>query len=260
MYFKTNMRLSGYFFDIIFPKKCLSCKKEGTYLCPECFAKIPIKTTFHCHICHKRSPCGKTCPECKEKAKSALTGLLIASDWRNLLVKQLIYECKYRFIRELTQPLALIMAKFLTSNHLTAWPTQSHIIAQTDKLINWSTDKLILIPIPLHKRRENWRGFNQAKIICNHLTEYLNILTIENLIIRDRQTPPQMDIKDKTEREKNVAGAFKLNPGAEKNCLKGKIIILIDDVCTTGATFNECAQSLRDLKPKEIWGLAIARG
>jgi len=250
------MYFTDYLLNILFPKNCLSCGREGSYICAECFSKIPVQKSFHCLVCHKRSSDGKACPECKKRAKLSITGLLIASDWRNLLVRQLIYECKYRFINELTQPMALIIAKFLTSNYLIAWPSSPET-----KLANWSIEKLILIPVPLHKRRLAWRGFNQAKIICDHLTKHLNILTIDNLILRDRHTPPQMEIKDKNERIKNVSDAFIINKKIEnKSLVKNRIIILIDDLATTGSTFEECAKILKPLKPKEIWGLAIARG
>lgn len=250
------MQFFEYLLDIILPKKCVSCSRECYYVCPECFAKIPTQTDFHCFVCGQRSPGGKICPECHKKTGINLTGLLVASDWQNLLVRQLIYECKYRFVKELAQPLALILAKFLTINGIIPWPA-----TPTHKLTNFQTNKLTLIPIPLHRRRENWRGFNQAKIICDHLTKYLDIATLDNLILRGRHTPPQMDIKDKIEREKNVVSAFKLNPDfANKNLIENKIIFLIDDVCTTGSTLKECAAVLKELKPKEIWGLVIARG
>ncbi len=232
--------------DILFPKSCLSCSKEDFYICPACFAKIPIKNEVNCRFCGKRRPDGRTCAPCKAKNQSSLTGLLIASEWNNLLVRQMIYECKYRSVKELAKSMAEIMVKFLKAN----------------QLINAQTDKLILMPVPLHKRRLQWRGFNQSLVIAQGISSLTKIPVENNLIIRNRYTRPQMEIKDRIERIKNIAGAFALNQkeiSAEKR-INNKIIILIDDVCTTASTFEECADILRILEPKEIWGLALARG
>lgn len=262
---KKLQRKFYWFLDILFPKICLSCSREGFYVCPECFSKIPIQRGLHCHICGRRSPNGKTCPECKSKTSSAMAGLLVASDWNNLLVRQMIYECKYRFIKELTLPLAAILTKFLTINHLVDWPNKQGVLTAIN-LSNWPLDKLILTPVPLHKRRLSWRGFNQSLLLAEQINTHLKIPAIADLLMRARHTPPQMGITDKIERAKNVASAFCLNPYYINNefstCgqVKGKIVILIDDVCTTGSTLEECARALRPLRPKEIWGLVIARG
>jgi competence protein ComFC len=263
--FRTKTaKLSNWIFDILFPRYCLSCGREGFCVCPECFVKITIQKNFYCYLCGRRSPIGKSCPECKSKIGSAMTGLLVAGDWNNLLVRQMIYECKYRFIKELTLPLAAILIKFLTINYLTDWPDKQENLPAV-KLSNWPSDKLILVPVPLHKRRLSWRGFNQSLLITQQINTHLKIPVIADLLLRTRHTPPQMDINNKIERIENVASAFSLNPEYKNKpvtCeqVKGKIVILIDDVCTTGSTLEECARALKPLRPKEIWGLVIARG
>ena len=246
------MQFLNYFLDIVFPKLCLSCGIEGFLVCPDCVAKIPIQTDFHCFICKKRSPGGKICPQCRKKAgQIGLTGLLIASDWRNLLVRQLIYECKYRFIKALADPMADVMIQFLETNILTN-PTLSGAEG-------WQIDKLILVPVPLHKKRTAWRGFNQAEEIASAIAKKIQIPIYKNLIERMKNTAPQMEIKDKKERTRNVAGAFRIDKNFRED-IRGKVIILIDDVCTTAATLNECAAAIKGLGPNEIWGLALARG
>jgi len=241
----------NWFLNILFPKTCLSCRREGFYVCPECFTKIPVQRSISCHICGKRSPDGKTCPQCKANASSKLAGILVASDWNNLLVRQMIYECKYRFIYDLAIPMAGVIVAFL----------------ETTKVINLQADKLILVPVPLHKRRLSWRGFNQAEAMAIEVGQHLKIPVVTNLLVRSRHTSPQMDINDKNSRIKNVANAFLLNPDLPDNKkpliaeqMKGEMVILIDDVCTTGSTLNECAKAIKPLGPKAIWGLVVARG
>jgi ComF family protein len=231
--------------DIIFPKKCLSCHKEGFYVCPDCLAKIPLQKGVRCYVCGKRAPDGKTCPSCKTKIGSSLTGLAIASDWNNLLVRQMIYEFKYRFIKDISQSLGNILINFIELN----------------RIMNFQ----ILIPVPLHKRRVSWRGFNQAQLLADQLNKHLGIPIINNLLIRKRHTSPQMEIKDRGQRIKNVSGAFEINSKSEinsrvKNLIINKSVLIIDDVCTTASTFENCAAVLKPLMPKQIWGLAVARG
>jgi len=245
MFFDKLKKANDWLLDILLPKTCLSCRKEGSFVCPECLAKIPIQKSFHCYICAKRSPEGRACQSCKSESGFKLTGLFVASDWQNLLVRQMIYDFKYRFARELANPLGEVLIKYL----------------KTNPLINYQTDKLMLVPVPLHKRRLAWRGFNQAALLAEQIGNYFKIPAANDLIIRSRHTSPQMDIKNKLERIKNIAGAFSLNHNFENSeQIKNKILILVDDVCTTASTLNECALAIKPLKPKEIWGLVVARG
>ena len=137
---------------------------------------------------------------------------------------------------------------------------------QTNKPTNWSTDELILIPVPLHGRRLAWRGFNQAEILTKKISGYFNTELNQSLLIRRRYTLPQKEISNQKERVVNIKSAFALSPklnlpnNTNNNLIKNKIIILVDDVCTTGSTLEDCARALSPLKPKEIWGLVIARG
>ena len=252
-------KLINWVLDLLFPKFCLGCQKEGFYICSDCLAKIEINKFSNCFICGKRTADNQVCSTCQRKTK--LTGLLIASSWENLLLRQIIYEYKYRFIKDLSIPLSELLVIFL--NH-------SGFFTQHLPL---DIDSYILIPIPLHKRRLIWRGFNQAELLAKQLNKYLKIPLVNNLIIRSRHTLPQMDISDKSKRIKNIANAFQLNPEWSPGFsqrqeshpkgwspVRGKIIILIDDVCTTGSTLEECAKILKPLKPKEIWGLVLARG
>lgn len=239
--FKTD-KLKDFILDLLFPKFCLGCQKEGFYICHQCFEKIEINKFSNCFICGKRTSDNQVCQNCQRKTK--LTGLLIASDWENLLLRQIIYEYKYRFIKDLSKPLGQIMINYLKSH----------------QLINSSTNQIILIPIPLHSRRFVWRGFNQAELLAQEVGKYFNLSVRTDILKRTRHTLPQMDIKEQKERQENISQAFSWNPDFNQEIIKNKIIILIDDVCTTGSTLEECAKIFKPLKPKEIWGLVIARG
>ena len=228
--------------DLLFPKTCLGCGQEEFYLCPDCLKKITINKDSLCFICGQRTLNNQTCPPCQKKTK--LAGLLIASQWDNLLLRQMIYEYKYKFVKDLAQPLSQIIIQFLINNR--------------PEFLQSKTSELILTPVPLHPRRLVWRGYNQAEILAQEIGKYFNLPVIK-LIERIRPTLPQANINNQKERQKNIKMAFGL---AAKNQIPmaNKIIILIDDVCTTGSTLEECAQVLTPLKIKEIWGLVLARG
>jgi len=244
--FYLNMHdLLNWSLDCIFPKYCIGCKKEGFYVCQNCLSLIPILSHANCFLCGRRSPNGHICNNCNDKFHPKLKGLLVASDWNNLLLRQIIYTYKYKFIKELSEPLSYIMIKFL----------------ETIRFNNCKFDELVLIPVPLNKKRLIWRGYNQAEFLAQKISEYYLIPVNSEILKRSRSTLPQVEIKNRNERQKNILGAFKINENMNGNFdLKNKIVILVDDVCTTSATLEECANVLKPLKPKEIFGLVIARG
>jgi len=153
----------------------------------------------------------------------------------------MIYRYKYDFIKDLSKPLAKLMIK------------------QLNKSLEPRPKDIILIPIPLHKKRLKWRGFNQAHLLSIEIGQELNISTNDKILLRTKHCQPQMSIKSSKKRKENIRQVFTINPDFKKN-LKDKNIILVDDVSTTGATLKEAAKTLKELKPKQIWGLVIARG
>lgn len=111
----------------------------------------------------------------------------------------------------------------------------------------------VVVPVPLHAKRERERGFNQAKII-GHLASNIWHLNLENLLIRIRDTGQQVG-RTREERLKNMANAFALSPKSQLP----KNVLLVDDVWTTGATMRECARILKKAGAKYVWGLVLAR-
>jgi ComF family protein len=245
-------KFSGFVLDLLFPKICFGCGQEGFYICPECLKGIEINRHPKCFICNRRSPDNRICQECGHKTN--LTGVFIASSWDNQILRQLIYEYKYRFVKDLAKPLSQIMINYL----------------EADQLIARAPDKLIFTPVPLHRQRLQWRGFNQAELLAKEVANHFEA-PVAQLLERSRNTQPQAEIKKQKERKNNIKGAFLLNKtfaplrakGAIINnlpLLKEKTVIIVDDITTTGSTLEECAMALKPLRPKEIWGLVLARG
>lgn len=165
------------------------------------------------------------------------------------MLRQIIYEYKYRFIKELAEPLGKLMISFLEINTPPSWSEKQE-------------NELIFIPVPLHGRRLAWRGFNQSELLAQKIAPHFNASLANRILIRSRHTLPQQKMADKKTRSQNIQNAFSLSPKIKlkNNLLKNNIIILVDDISTTGATLQDCARTLQELKPKEIWGLVIARG
>jgi ComF family protein len=228
--------------DLFFPINCLGCNQEGQFICPACFKQIPL---------NRKLPL-------KFSRSSALTGLIIASHYNHPLVKQALHRYKYDFVKDLAEPLGKLMVNRLNVILSEVLRLRLRINSESRRI----SKNFLLIPVPLHKKRLRWRGFNQAELLALGISRHLNISMANNILIRPKHNLPQVNIKSSPERKENIKQAFALKPGPALpgQVLKNKTIILVDDVCTTGATLEECALALRPLKPKQIWGLVVARG
>jgi len=99
------------------------------------------------------------------------------------------------------------------------------------------------------------RGYNQSSLLARELSRCINLPVIEGCLIRVKQTKPQVKAIDAEERRRNVTGAFVCCDER----VSGKQIILIDDVCTSGATLESCATALKNKGATSVWGLTLAR-
>jgi len=240
--------------DLLFPYFCLGCHRYQTkntkenskmklYLCDACLRKISVNQQNLCYICQQNSLHNFTHHSCLQKHKNSLHGLLVAGLWSDILLRHLIYYFKYNFIKNLCYPLAEIMGQYLTSSYL----------------FHQEKKSLLLMPVPLHKRRLKWRGYNQSELLAEKIEQYTKISLIKQALLRIKPIKPQVEINDPFSRRQNVKNAFTANPEFNQALIKNKIIILIDDVCTTGATLEECAKNLKKFQPKQIWGLVLVR-
>ena len=229
----TWTKTRNYIIDLVYPKECVGCNKEGVWLCRRCRSKIIKIKTPYCPKCKRITKNGQFCSNCRKNI--SLTGIIISAYYREPL-KETIHHYKYQGIRDLKNQLSDFIIDRLKNN-----------LPRGEK---------ILVPIPLYKRKELERGFNQSREIAKKISSYFNIPLTENLLVRKKQTLPQINLRLK-ERSENIKDAFGLLPGRE---IKGKTILLVDDVTTSGATLNEAAKVLRQAEAKEIWGVVIAQG
>ncbi|MGB9743592.1 MAG: ComF family protein [Minisyncoccales bacterium] len=223
-------KIKNFLLDLLFPKFCLNCRQEGIYLCPDCEELLEI-TGFH-----------------RGQRVSFLTDLFFAVNYQNPLAKNLIQNFKYEpFIKELGQTISsLIIKHFQLMDNLPAF----HPKINVNNLANF-----VLVPVPLHRSRLKWRGFNQAEEICKNLAPFFKLPVINNCLIRIKKTYPQIELTGLARKE-NINNAFFIK---NKELIKNKNIILVDDVYTTGATMIECSRILKQSGAKKIIGLVFAR-
>ncbi|MCX6785781.1 MAG: phosphoribosyltransferase family protein [Candidatus Komeilibacteria bacterium] len=227
-------KIFNFLLDLIFPIECLGCNQEDVYLCPDCYKKIQINS----------AP-----PPFKHPLKY-LNGVLSAGDYHQVLLKNVIHCFKFRFTQELAEPLAKILAEFWDKQINGNNNVPTHNCASLPIM-----DNPIIMPVPLNKKRLLERGFNQAELIAKIFAEQFNYLLLTEAVIRQKNTAHQLGLNQK-ERTRNIQGAFQIN---QPELIKDKIIILIDDVVTTGSTLQEIAKVLKEGGAKEVWGLAVAK-
>lgn len=220
--------------DLFFPKRCVACRKFGTYLCRNCQKGVLAVESPICPVCQRRAIGGKTHPKCLKRY--SLDGLAAGCYYRGP-VRDLIRKLKYKRIYDLQDLVIEIMTANLWRYDL--------------------PEKLILVPVPLHPRRRRDRGFNQAELFAKRLNKRFKVMW-GNVLIRQRYTKPQVTL-GKGQRVANVKDAFAVSPFIKAK-VTGRSFLLVDDVFTTGSTMAECAKILKKAGAAEVWGMTAALG
>jgi ComF family protein len=229
--------------DMLFPLRCLGCDAKNVWICTACLHGIPIHTEQRCPTClHRITPFGQTCFDCRDATSPMLDGLFAASPYHDSLLPYAIHTFKYRFIPGLSAPLG----DFLTE------VVQRSALPLPD----------LIIPVPLHRRRLRFRGFNQSELLARELSQSLTpgleIPLMSDILLRIRHTKPQMKTESREERLANLKNAFAMAEG-KKETIRGKYIWLVDDVATTGTTLEECAAVLKQHGAKRVFGVVLAQ-
>ena len=213
-------KISNRLRDIIFPKRCVGCRTYGTGLCEQCLSALPAATP----------------------AKQPFATALF--DYKSPTVKRAIWKFKYGNVR--------ILAKNFSGR------LYDEIIGDlSDHLYTTKKQPFLVLPIPLHSQRIRERGYNQSELIVrelinqdtNNLFEFL-----PKAILRTRKTKPQAKSDKRATRMNNLRGAFIAIP----QMVRGRDIIIIDDVITTGATISEARKALKASGARSVRAYVIA--
>lgn len=210
-------KIWSFVLDCIFPQSCLGCGQDDIFLCNNC------RTTI-------------TSPGYFEEPGHQITALQSLTKYEHgSVTSNLIESLKYNFSAN-------------ARAEITQWITNSTEILHT-------IEADLIIPIPLHPRRQAERGFNQAQIIARPVATYLNKPLVITALCRVKSTKQQA-LLGKIERAKNTAGAFSVQ---KKNAIQGKTCLLVDDVYTTGSTMQAAAKALLDAGAAKVIGFTLAR-
>jgi len=227
--------------DIIYPigLRCLLCKSRDDnlisgWLCRSCMDNLPFVVPPVCPKCGKPVLVeGDICPDCLQTYHPYYQAMSILEYRRG--VPELIHRYKYLGERVLAKPMI-------------EWMTQGV------KKKGWHFD--IIVPVPLHRKKQRMRGFNQAAILAQGIGRNLSKQVICNNLIRVQDTPAQA-VLDKQERMANLQDAFKV---VDPKAFKGKTVLLVDDVYTTGATVDQCSRILLGAGVYRVYVLTLATG
>jgi ComF family protein len=225
-------QLAKNFLDLILPPICAHCGQAGSLLCDDCLAGLPRMRGPLCSLCGRMVAQPTSCCFACRQYHLPLCQIRAAVPFKEA-VPGLIHKMKYKGLFALTEPLSLVMVE--------SWPM-------------WPVPVDLVLPIPLHPKRRQKRGYNQAELLANHLCHQLQLPSEPMALRRVRDTRPQVDLNTWA-RQANVAGAFE----AERGWVRGKSIVLIDDVCTTGSTLSAAASALLSAGAQTVSGYCLAR-
>ena len=240
--------------DIVFPPRCEVCQRFGpTPLCSECAGQIRRILPPFCHICGEafdpQARGGPICSDCRGRRHSFQ--LARAFGFYEGPLRKAIHRFKYQGQRVLARPLGALLTAHLRDNSPSAAdgssapPPPSIPLQQLD----------LICPVPLFPARQRARGFNQAELICRALSRATDISLRTGVLQRVRDTLPQVHLPA-SQRAANVRGAF---AAPQPETVRGKTVLLVDDVFTTGATLRECARTLQRAGACAVFALALAR-
>ena len=200
--------IKSFILNILFPQKCMGCNVRNEILCNDCI--YTIQPT-------------------ERKTDENISAVF---DYGDPLIKKAIWKLKYHHRRYLGRKLGQLLYESLIEDI-------------SDIKINASSKSIYVVPVPISHKRTKMRGYNQAEIIARGFCNCSPDKSLEiknNLVVKKVDTIPQAKITNRKKRLQNVLGIFEIK---NKNIIKGRTIIIIDDVTTTGGTIKELIKILK---------------
>ena len=243
--FNSNFftRAKELFLHILFPNTCYACRRDLALgqkepLCEECLKQIKTVGSLYCQRCGKPLPDGGAhCYQCRgTKARQFKCKIIRSAVVFSPQVRALVHAFKYADQAYLSDFLSDMM--------------YCHFYDYTDL-----SESELIIPVPLHAKKAKTRGYNQAELLAESLAQKLCLPLSKQVLKRVRNTPSQTKL-GREDRLKNMSDAFECVIGEK---IKGKVVLLIDDVATTGATLEGCAAALKKAGAKKVMAYTLAR-
>lgn len=235
------MKIKDLILDILFPKVCINCNREGKYVCDECSVFVS-EAMLVCPVCHNSSFSGETHQNCIKKY--SLDGLVSMWDYE-ALVKRLIHNVKYGGLTHIIDECVESSFKLMAADINRFYSFLSFL----------SSDNTYITYVPMYIKRKKRRGFNQSELIAKELGKISNskvVPLLKKIIDTEDRAKPS-----KKERLENVKNSFKfcIKPGLAQI----KHVLLVDDVFITGATMQGCCKALKRSGVEKVWAFTLAR-
>ena len=223
----TMRRIGEFAIDALFPKRCCACRRRGCWVCETCRGQVSLYAPPWCPRCGiptARGVCAcRTLPASIDRFRAAGP----YDGWLAAAVVAMKYHGEWARAEHLGETLATPLA---------------HVPRDA-----------IVVATPLHPARLRSRGYNQVELIARAAARHTGH-RLEPLLTRVRDTPHQVGL-DGEARRRNVRGAFAARGPAE---IAGQIVVVVDDVVTTGATVGACAEALRRAGAASVWVVSLA--
>lgn len=214
---------------LLFPPKCITCNREGSFICSSCALTINRIKPPVCPVCVLPLS-GRNYCDCRYW--QSLDGLTSPFVFRGV-IREAILQMKYHNLRAVAPLLAGMM--------------YNHLVTRTVK-------PDLLVAVPLHRKRLWNRGYNQSELLTRELSRLAGI-AISRCLVKTRDTGSQVKSGNTRARRRNVNRAF----GWKGAALHDRNVLLVDDVATTGATLDACANTLKSAGARQVWALTLAR-
>jgi competence protein ComFC len=214
-------KIKNLFLNLLFPNNCIGCNIKNEIFCFDCTKKI-------------------------NQSERKIDGNIMAVfNYKDTIIKKAIWELKYHNKRYLGEKLGELIYEYLIED-----------ISEIKMVV--SGRSIFVIPTPISKRKGKLRGYNQASMIARGFCNKGGINNFElkdNIIYKKIDTLPQAKITNRKRRLENVRGVFEIK---DEKIIKGRTVILIDDVVTTGGTMMEMMKILKKAGAKKVYGFALA--
>lgn len=219
--------------DIIFPPHCLSCNKPGNWICKRCENLLLINNIPECAVCRKISTGFTTHIHCRQNLP--IDKVIICWQYNSLarsIMNSFKRNLRYAIVEQLIELCIPRVSPYLTEN-------------------------AILVPVPSTQYRIRNRGFNQSKVIADCIAVKTKA-EVREVLCRTNDSHHQTG-QTLEQRVKQDLTTFRINTKTSDS-IRGRNIVLVDDVCTTGTTLKNCALTLQNFTPKSISAFTLFRG
>ncbi|HOQ08324.1 MAG TPA: ComF family protein [Clostridiales bacterium] len=222
------MKISDRILNLIYPPRCIFCQqlldyRAGIHICGQCFSKLPFSEST---VIRTGGDDGNGCCD----------GAISVFEYTGMVKESLI--------------------RFKFYNKPGYYMTYARLIADKLRKLANIREYDMVMSVPLHKHKEFMRGYNQAYLISKALSRIIKLPERSKVLKRERYTEAQ-SLLDRQKRNQNVKGAFSVR-SPEK--VKGKSVLLVDDILTTGSTLEECSRVLKQAGAVKVFAVVVATG